>query len=467
MNIKPLLCILALLLAPVLVQATHNYSGYISYTADPQNPLRFNFEMTTYNYIGSTADDPAVFMNMGDGSVTTVIRAAFNMYSKSFYTAVYRWSHTYASVGDYTVSWIGENRYGGILNLAAPTDQLSLYIYTNVKAGSPLKNLNSAKLAGTGVAQVFSGEPWTHNLLAYDADGDYLMYDLVIPKYRNPSNGIVAAPGYQQPEGLRINEFGELHWPNPKASGLYVLNVRITEFRDGTQLGSTVVEMTLFVKERLEQPEISLINKDRLTVNEDGSIQTWPGQPVKLEFYLRNIPGQDILPLIARQSGEIDTLQLVDTALQFRDTTNGYAISYTFTPTPALERATPYLIGLRSWADNKEPAYQYGRNKEFVWAFAYIYIGEQRRPLSSGDDFPPERPKLYPNPARGEFTFEAPDLPALHLLVRDITGKVVASYTLRPGRNDFDRPAKLSSGLYTYTLTSQLSPIETGKLVLQ
>ncbi|MDO6389645.1 T9SS type A sorting domain-containing protein [Pontibacter sp. BT731] len=467
MNIKPLLCILALLLAPVLVQATHIYSGYISYTTDPQNPLKLNFEMTTYNYTASTASDPAVYINMGDGNNVMVERAALPTYSKSFYTSVFRWSHTYSSAGDYIVSWIAENRNGGILNLAPPTDQLAFYIQTNVKVGSSLKNLNSVKLAGTGVVQVFPHEPWTHNLLAYDADGDYLMYDLVIPKYRKSANEIANAPGYQQPEGLRINEFGELHWPNPEVNGQYVLNVRITEVRDGKLLGSTVVEMTLLVRERLEQPEISLINKDRLTVNEDGSIQTWPGQPVKLEFYLRNLPGHVVLPLIARQFGEIDTLQLVDTALQFRDTTNGYAIRYTFTPTPALERTEPYLIGLRSWADNKEPAHQYGRNVEFAWAFAYIYVGEQRRPLSSGDDFPTESPKLYPNPARGEFTFEAPDLPGLHLLVRDVTGKVVASYTLRPGRNDFARPAKLASGLYTYTLTSQLSPIETGKLVLQ
>ncbi|GGG19652.1 T9SS type A sorting domain-containing protein [Pontibacter amylolyticus] len=466
MNIKPLLCLLVLFLAPVLVQATHIYSGYISYTTDPQNPLKLNFEMTTYNYTASTASDPAVFMNMGDGNNVMVERAALPTYSKSFYTSVFRWSHTYSSAGDYIVSWIGENRNALILNLAPPTDQLAFYIYTNVKAGSSLKNLNSVKLAGTGVVQVFPNEPWTHNLLAYDADGDYLMYDLVIPKYRKSANEIANAPSYQQPEGLRINEFGELHWPNPGAKGQYIINVRITEFRDGIQLGSTVVEMTLMVGERLDQPQFSLINKERLTVNDDGSVQTWPGQPVKLEFYLQKNPASD-LPLSARQFGEIDTLKLADTSLQFRDTTNGYAITYTFTPTPALERTEPYLIGLRGLTQYDLPDHQYFRNIEFAWAFAYIYVGEQRRPLSSGDDFPTERVKLYPNPARGEFTIEAPDLPALHLLVRDVTGKVVASYTLRPGRNDFARPAKLASGLYTYTLTSQLSPIETGKLVLQ
>jgi hypothetical protein len=466
-RISLLLCIFALMFAPLLVQATHLYSGHISYTADPQNPLKFNFEMITYNRISSPAEDPYVSVKMGDGNNVTVERSGYIMYGKSYYTAVYSWTHTYAVAGAYTVSWTGTNRNAGILNLAPPTDQLPFYIYTNVKVGSNPQNLNSAKLAGTGIVQVFPEEPWTHNLLAFDADGDYLFYDLVVPKYNTITNGIAPAPGYQQPEGLTINEFGELHWPNPGPKGQYTINVRVTEFRNGVQLGSMIVEMTLFVKDRQDQPLLGLVNKDRLTVNEDGSIQAWPGQPVKLEFYLQNLPDSDNLPLAARQFGEIDTLKLVDTALQVRDTTDGYAITYTFIPTLELERAEPYLIGLRGWAINNIPAHQYGGNIEFNWAFAYLYVGEQRRPLSIDDNLLPERPKLYPNPVRGEFTMEAPYLPGLHLLVRDLTGKVVARFALKPGRNNIIRPAKLASGLYTYTLTSQLSPIETGKLVLQ
>ncbi|PVY41906.1 T9SS type A sorting domain-containing protein [Pontibacter virosus] len=466
-KIYHLFCLTALLFAPLLTQATHLYSGHISYTTDPQNPLKFDFVFTLYTKTASTADDPFVSINMGDGKVQTVERARITPYSYRYDKEIFIWSHTYAAPGNYTVHWTGENRNGGVINMAAPSDLITLKIVTLVKAGTATQNLHGAKLAGVPVTAAYIGEPWTHNFLAYDEDGDYLKYDLVTPKHRSSSFEIADVPGYWLPEGLTVSEFGEIHWPNPAQKGEYVIALKVTEMRDGREIGHMIVDMSFVVTERADQPKMSLLNKNRLTVNGDGSIQTWPGQPVKLEFYLQKNPASD-LPLSARPFGEIDTLELINTSLTFRDTADGFAITYSFTPGPDMERSEPYLIGMRGRPREEFTGDRLPYTKvEDDWAFAYIYVGEQRRPLSSGDDFPPERPKLYPNPTRGEFTVLAPDLPALHLLVRDITGKVVASYTLRPGRNDFARPAKLASGLYTYTLTSQLSPIETGKLMLQ
>lgn len=467
MNIKPLLCMLAVFLVPVLAHATHYYGGYISYTTDPQNPLKYDFVFTLYTKTASTADDPAVYISMGDGKVQMVIRARVTPYSYRYDQETFIWSYTYAAPGDYTVHWTGENRNMGIINIAAPSDMVNLKLATRVNAGATIQNLYGAKLAGVPITTAYTGEPWTHNFLAYDEDGDYLKYDLVAPKHKSSSFEIADIPGYWFPEGLTVSEFGEIHWPNPVQKGEYVIALKVTEMRDGREIGHMIVDMSFLVTERTDQPKMSLLNKNRLTVNDDGSIQTWPGQPVKLEFYLQKNPASD-LPLSARLFGEIDTLELINTSLAFRDTAGGFAITYSFTPGPDMERTEPYLMGMRGRPVEKFTGDRLPYSKvEDDWAFAYLYVGEQRRPLSSGDDTPPERPKLYPNPVRSEFTIEAPDLPALHLLVRDVTGKVVASYTLRPGKNDFARPAKLASGLYTYTLTSQLSPIETGKLVLQ
>jgi hypothetical protein len=461
-----LLCLAFFLFAPLWVQATHIYSGYISHAVDPQNPLKFDFVFTLYTKSSSPADDPFVFVDMGDGNVLRVERGSVTRYTAYYDKEIFTWSHTYAALGNYTVQWNGENRNGGIINIVGPSDQLSYKVITRVKVGAPTQNLHGAKLAGVPITVAYTGEPWTHNLLAYDEDGDYLVYDLVTPKYRSPTTELADIPDYWLPEGLTVSEFGKIHWPDPDQKGEYVIAVKITEMRDGKEIGYMIVDMSFLVTERTDQPKISLLNKDRLTVNDDGSIQTWPGQPVKLEFYLQKNPSSD-LPLSARQFGEIDTLKLVEASLTTRDTLDGLAITYAFTPDADMERTEPYLIGIRGRVIENKPQYQQPLRLEHDWAFAYVYVGEQRRPLSSGDNLLPERPKLYPNPARSEFTIEAPDLPGLHLLVRDITGKVVASYSLKPGRNDFTRPAKLASGLYTYTLTSQLSPIQTGKLVLQ
>ncbi|WP_299985110.1 T9SS type A sorting domain-containing protein [uncultured Pontibacter sp.] len=466
-KIHLLLCLTFLLFVPIMSQATHIYSGHISYTVDPQNPLRYNFVLTISAFAHSPADEPYTIMAMGDGNTVRVERNIPTIRTSRHYTTqTFSWTYTYETIGNYLVQWTSENRNGGIINIGGISDQVSLNIYTRVKVGATPQNLNGAKLAGSPIIDAFVGEPWTHNLLAYDADGDYLMYKLVTPRHKNQAGQTDEIPNYTRPVGLTINEFGELHWPSPVQKGQYVIAVLITEMRDGREVGSMLVDFTMNVLERSSLPTISIINKDRLTINADGSIQTWPGQPVKLEFYLRENAESD-QPLTANAFGEIDTLQLVASSLSYRDTLGGFAVTYTFTPSANLERTEPYLMGMRARQLNRESNSSFSRDVEFDWAFAYFYIGEQRRPLSSGDNFPPERPKLYPNPARGEFAIEAPDLPGLHLLVRDITGKVVASYTLRPGRNDFIRPAKLASGLYTYTLTSRLSPIETGKLVLQ
>jgi hypothetical protein len=465
-RIHLLLCLTFLLFTPLWVQATHIYSGYISYTADPQNSLKFDFVFTLYTKSNSPADDPFVRVDMGDGNIVTVERASLTRYSAYYNKGIFTWSHTFAALGNYTVHWTGENRNLGILNLPAPSDQLTFKTLTYIKVGTPTQNLHGVKLAGAPITPAYAGEPWTHNLLAYDEDGDQLIYELVTPKHKSSSFEIHDIPGYRLPEGLTINEFGEIHWPAPNQKGEHVIAVKITEMREGKEIGHMIVDISFLVTERTDQPKTSLLNKDRLTVNDDGSIQTWPGQPVKLEFYLQKNPSSD-LPLSARQYGEIDTLKLTNTSLTLRDTVDGIAITYTFTPNPDMERSEPYLIGMRGRPIEDKPQDQQPLRVEHDWAFAYLYVGEQRRPLSSGDNLPPEKLKLYPNPVRGEFIFEAPDLPGLHLLVHDITGKVVANFSVKAGRNEFIRPAKLASGLYTYTLTSQLSPIQTGKLVLQ
>ncbi|MHC2992020.1 hypothetical protein OB13_10630 [Pontibacter sp. HJ8] len=465
MKTKLIPVMLALLLVPLLGQATHIYSGYISYTADPQNPRKFDFVFTLYTTRSSPADDPFVMVDMGDGSTVRVDRDKVFPYSSRYDQETFTWSYTYAALGNYIVTWTGENRNGGIINVAAPSDQLSFQVYTQVRAGTLTQNLDGAKLAGVPLTVAYTSEPWTHNLLAYDADGDYLVYELVPPKYRSPSGFSVNVPGFWTPQGLTVTEFGELRWENPGMKGEYIIALRVIEMRNGREIGSMVVDISFQVDERIDQPVLSLLNKDRLTVNDDGSIQTWPGQPVKLEFYLRESPGSD-LPLSARAFGELDTLNLLEASLAFRDTLDGFAITYTFTPTPELERMEPYLIGIRGRHLEDKSLNQHYLKIEDDWAFAYLHVGEQRRPLSS-DDFIAGKIRLYPNPASDRFVLEAPELPALYLQLRDVTGRVVTSYTLRPGPNALPRPAALSSGLYLYTLTSRNKPVSSGKLVLQ
>lgn len=465
MKIKLLPIMMAILLLPFLTPATHIISGHISYTTDLENPRRIHFVMTHYNNIESTADDPFVEVSMGDGSSVRVERTQYTQISQRSARSLFQWSHTYPTTGSFTVTWNSANRNAGIVNIPQPSDQVSSLITTTVRVGGLFLNKSGPMLAGIPVFDVYVGEPLKHNLLAYDLDGDHLLYSLAVPLHRRNAAGATGpVPGYQFPEGLTINDYGELNWPNPGQKGQYVVAVRITDSRNEQNISTMTVDILFNVTERTIQPQLSLVNRDRLPVNDDGSIQAWPGQPVKLEYYLRKGTNSN-LTLDAKSFGEVDSLKLTAAALQLRDTVDGFAVTYTFTPSQQMERPTPYLFGMRG--KSQTGGALTGNNRfEFNWNWAYVYVGTER-PLSSGDTPDSGIFRPYPNPVQNRFSLQAPDLPALYLQLRDATGKVVAGYQLQPGANTLTRPTQLAAGLYFYTLTSRLAPVGNGKLVLQ
>ena len=470
MKTKLLLSVLAILLLPVLVQGTHIISGHISYTVDDQNPLKYHFTFKLYTSAWSQAHDPIVNMRMGDGRTVEVPMASYVHYSKNYHTSTFHWSHTYGVEGDYTVTWLGENRSAHIVNIPEESDKTNTHFYTEVRARSSMINKHSAKLAGIPVFEAYVGEAMTQNFLAYDADGDKLFYSLVAPKTVTISSRVVTVPGYEHPEGLTINEYGELRWDNPTVKGRYAITVQITEQRNGIVMGSSVVDMAIHVNDRAGQPHLTLLNKDKLPLREDGAIQAWPNRPLKFEYYLQKSTDAE-QPLFARLFSEIDTLNLTEATLAVRDTVNGFALTLAFTPTPAMERASPYLIGVRGRGTAYEntdlwSTFYWGNYVEDDWDFAYVYVGEQQ-PTAADGELKKAGFILYPNPVTSKFVVEAPDLPAMFVHLYDATGKRAGALRLQPGKNHLTKPASLSTGLYFYTIYSRHKPVGNGKLVVR
>ncbi|PRY13091.1 putative secreted protein (Por secretion system target) [Pontibacter ummariensis] len=465
MKTKLIISMLVLLLQPLFVEALHLYSGYISYTVDAQNPRQFNFVLTLYTDMRSSADDPVVSVQMGDGNTLDISNRKVTRYSQLYDRETFTWSYIYSSPGNYTVSWSGINRNSGVINSPEDVETQSMYIYTKVKVEALTENKNGVKLAGIPILEAYTGEPMTYNLLAYDADGDRLTYDLVPPKHKTQEGVVSYLPGYQFPQGLRVDKFGELQWDNPSIKGPYIVALLVTEWRGDKVLGSMVVDMTLNVTERSRQPELTLLNRDRLNLSQnDGSVLARPNQPLKLEYLLRNSPDHD-LPLSARQYGELDTLNLPNTTLAVRDTTEGLAVTLTFTPTSELQRQEPYLIGVRGRAGEISFGEVSSSYLEFDWGFTYVYVGEQL-PTAAEDELTKAGFTLYPNPATNRFVIEAPEMPAMHLQLYNATGKAVGSLTLKPGKNTINKSPKMSSGLYFYTISSRQKPIGSGRLVV-
>ncbi|GAB3537115.1 hypothetical protein GCM10027443_29290 [Pontibacter brevis] len=465
MKRKLLFSVLAFLLLPLLSKATHIAGGYISYSADPQNPRMYYFTQTIYTDRASSAEDLVAYINMGDGNTVEVQRTEVRHYSMQFDIEVFTWSYTYASSGDYIVAWTGINRNLHLMNVPSASDQMSFYIYSNVKVNPLLVNSNGIKLASTPLFAAYTGEEMRYNFIAYDADGDKLTYALVTPKQGTAEGGGSNIPGYAYPEGLTIDKFGELRWRAPALKGEYVIAVKITEHRNGQPIGYTIVDYNIHVADRAQQPGITLLNQDRLTLNYDGSILARPDQPLKLEYYLRNAAGADF-PLHARQFSDLDTLDLASPNVAVRDSAGGKAVTLTFTPTTDLMRQEPYIIGMRGHAAIEHVQGAPYQPYYFDWSYAYLIVGEQQ-PTSVEEGLAKAGFLLYPNPVADQFVIEAPDMPAMRVQLLNATGKAVGVLSLKPGRNHLKRPAALAGGLYFYTITSRHKPIGTGKLVMQ
>lgn len=460
MKTRHLLLLLAAFLAlPLLSQATHIKGAYISYKADPQNPLKCNFTFTISSNDLSTVDDPVVIVGMGDGNKLTIPRTKHVPLQNGHSLDIYETEYTYAAPGDYVVYWNGTMN-PNIINIPQPSEQISRFVYTQVQVRLTPHNPNSVKTILHAPLEAFTGEPFKMNTIAYEADGHRLVYELVPSKHMVQNAIPLDIPGYQFPAGLYINKFGELHWQNPTVKGEYAISIKITEYKGQQPVGYSVIDLNINVRESRETPKVTLVNKDRLTLNYDGSVYAAPGKLLKLEFYAEKAAGGNPLEKV-NQYSDLDTLDLLEPALTVRDSANGFAATVTFTPTIAVARNQAYSIGLRAASLANVNTFQ---RFAYGWDFVNVYIGTQQ-PTSSGDLIDNTRIQVYPNPAAGRFVVEGDDLRNAEFKLYNSNGQQVLRKQLNAGSNVLSRPAELAGGVYVFYILSEGSVVKTGKIV--
>ncbi|WP_299755074.1 T9SS C-terminal target domain-containing protein [uncultured Pontibacter sp.] len=466
MKTKLLISVLSLLLLlPILVQATHIKGAYISYTVDPQNPRNFNFTLTVYTNHSSPAEDPEAVMHMGDGNTVIVPRNTVAKYDKDYDIEHFHWTYTYNIPNHYTVVWAGENRNNSILNIPAPSDQVGFYTYTTVNVNPLSSNRHGINLAGLPLLEGVVGKPLRHNFAAYDADGDRIIYQLVAPKKEDAAGKLVDIAGYTLPEGLTLDEYGELIWDAPAVVGRYTIAIQTIEYRDGVVQGLGVADFEVTIVDKDKKPHLELLNKNQLSQNDDGSVKVMPGQPLKLEYFMRRHPDSNA-PALPKLYSELDTLDLLPISIAIRDSADGHAITISFTPGEELVREQPYIVAMSAMAPEKA---NWSNGDLFAgtnWEFTYLYIGDAE-PTASEDELKGAGFILYPNPVADQFAVEAPDMPGMFLHLLDAGGKKAGVLRLKPGKNTFTRPASLSAGLYFYTIYSRYKPVGSGKLVVR
>jgi len=346
-------------LRPEAAWASHIRAGDIQAkvdtTANP-NPRRVFFKMILYTDNSSTVDEDAVTIFYGDGTSSCkrgVVRASKLPIPGNTDTSVniYYFEHTYPSSNSFTVSYIGENRNAGVLNMDRSQDR-SFYISTTINLNPSLGRNHSPILRAPAVDKGAVSQVFLHNPAAYDADGDSLVFLLrdcqyvplgvngtvggapctgagagpgnnqplpqTCPNYRLPSDPSVAPNPVQVPYAgvpssagggaaifVQDVRTGQITWNAPVANGLYNVAMVVQEFRRTTgggynQIGEVIRDMQIIVSATTNlRPTINIpadlcvIAGTRVTGNvtaTDGSSAASPATPVALFAYSGILP---------------------------------------------------------------------------------------------------------------------------------------------------------------------------------
>lgn len=279
--------------------ATHNRAGEISIeqVGDCVNSLTIKATIITYTKASSIqADRDSLEICWGDGQCETVFRlngpiiGGFpqgdrleNDTKKNIYIAF----HTFPARGTYAISMTDPNRNGGILNVNFPnSESVRFHIQTVYTFPNPQFQgcNNTPVLLQPPIDIGCVGQVFIHNPNAFDADGDSLSYEfivplqdigLVVPNYQFPDN-INPGPDNQ----LTIDEVtGDIVWDAPQRRGEYNLAMHIIEWRNGSPLDTLIRDMQMLIEEcdnkppEIETPfdEICVVAGDTLSFDVTGT----------------------------------------------------------------------------------------------------------------------------------------------------------------------------------------------------
>lgn len=232
-------------LVSMAANATHNRAGEITY----RYLGTFTYEITvlTYTYTPSHANRDSLYIDWGDGSpLQTVYLDTKVLLPDDMRRNTYVGIHTYPGPGTYTISMEDPNRNGGVVNIPNSID-VPFYIESVLVINPFMGPNNSPQLLSPPVDMACFEQPFYHNPVAYDIDGDSLSFSLI------PCKGEMGNPimNYTYPPAdsiLTIDPYtGELTWDSPVSNGEFNIAILIEEYRNGIKIGSIIRDMQIDV----------------------------------------------------------------------------------------------------------------------------------------------------------------------------------------------------------------------------
>ena len=266
------------------VYASHLRAGEI--TARRINcSLEYEICITVFTNTETTIRFGDGILDFGDGTffsppqVENTIRPDLG---PNIATVQYCKRHTFPGLGQYKISYLEQNRNGGILNMF-DSFNTTFFIESVINIDPFLGCDNTPFLLVPPVDKACTGVAWFHNPGAYDIDGDSLSYELAVPKKGKDVPVVAYAspvdPKFYGPAGIvfnRANEDGNgppvfsidpvsgtIIWDAPGAPGEYNIAFLIKQWRKvndtWVELGYVTRDMQIIVEDCLnKRPELEV-----------------------------------------------------------------------------------------------------------------------------------------------------------------------------------------------------------------
>jgi gliding motility-associated-like protein len=337
--------LLLLLLNSLILSATHNRAGEITYVQ--LSDLTYEITITTFTYTLSYADRQQLDVNWGDNSISTASRINGpgqkgeilpNYYKKN----IYKINHTYPGPGVYKIVVQDPNRNFGVRNI--PNSVNVVFAISTILIVNPAMGRNSTPvLLNPPYDKAALGYVFIHNPAAFDPDGDSLSYKMTVCEREDgkPIENFTLPPATHY---IRVDSIsGDLIWNTPADTGKYNVAMEIQEWRNGKKIGVVVRDMQIEVFKTKNKPPVNSLLKDMCV--EAGQ---------KVDFIVSATDANNDLISLKATSG-IFGLAPCPAKFTGIDSARGFSSSrLTWTPCYEAVRNQPYNIIFKSDDNNTE-----------------------------------------------------------------------------------------------------------------
>ncbi|MBO0937777.1 hypothetical protein J2I47_14555 [Fibrella sp. HMF5335] len=266
---RPLYCLLLVLLGSPAVFATHIMGGYIRATpvAGNKNTCLITVIMYYNGRSGGSAGDEAssvaICIGGGTGMVTVNRGSITQTDDKAVTINQYTTTFTFSGPGVYTIRATAISRSDFMLNIGYGAVGENFSLQTTVQIG--ISNQTPTLFTPTENLLIARNQRLSLPLNASDAEGDSLTYSLALPMTSSDPNvtlntfctSFSALSNYQFPNDVlhtgifRLNaKTGLLTWDVPGALGRYSVALVVSEWRNGQLISETLQELTLTVVDK-------------------------------------------------------------------------------------------------------------------------------------------------------------------------------------------------------------------------